>query len=212
MINSKDITFIENNFFAKFLYLLVFLIIGATCLLLLFEIVDELIQKKFSSSIIDVIFFIILLLMAYIDIINFNEKIGFSPDAIILKRRKIKQIWKYDDIDWLSCSFGEVDLPYNKFGQFLGRLFFKPITDMGVGKFCYRGKIFNLSQFSGSEFRKLAETHLEPHKIITHIQAQKLLSEKSHLSRINYKISYNPYYILLAILAFGVFLIVLFGK
>lgn len=212
MTNTKDIIFINKNISARFLYLLVFLTLGAPCLLLLFDIVNDLIQKKFSSAIINVIFIIIFLLMIYINAINFNEKIGFSLDAIILKRRKIKRIWKYDDIDWLSCSFGEVDLPYNKFGQFLGRLFFKPITDVGVGELCYRGKIFNLSQFSGSEFRKLAETHLEPHKIITHIQAQKLLSEKSHLSRINYKMSYNPYYILLEILAFGIFLIVIMRR
>lgn len=211
MTNTKDIIFIKQNIIGRCADLFLLLISFFACIFMLFPVIDALIQKEFVIAIVFILFFLLFLFFAYRAIIDMNRKVGFSPNAIILKCRNRTRMWGYEEIDWLACEYGEVELPYNSFGRILGRLFFKPIMEGVI--FCCHGKIFNLTLFSGSEFRKLAKIHFEPNKIITHIQAKKLLSEKSRFAKLNYKMSYNPYCILLVILlAIGAYLFVLIGK
>lgn len=208
MANNRDTVFIKQNIFGKCVDLFAGSLCSITCLFMIASIIDHLSQKQFFIAGIYSIFFVILIVAAYISVVHLNQKVGFSPDGIILLRGNSVRTWEYENIDWLACRYGEAQLPHAGTGRFLGRLFFKPIMEGVI--FCYRGKIINLSTFSGKEFRRLARFHIEPRKMITFIQARKLLSETSRLAKINYKMSYNPYGVLLAVvLVLGVFFFVL---
>ena len=208
MAENRDEIFIEQNIFGKCLDLFILSLSIMACLFLVSSVIDFLSQKQFCIAAVYIILLVAFIVLAYISVVCLNQKIGFSPHGIILLRRNKTRIWEYDDIDWLACTYGEAELPYNKLGRFLGRLFFKPVMD-GVIFRC-RGEIINLSIFSGKEFRRLAHIHIEPQKMITFIQAQKRMSEKSRLAKMNYRMSYNPYCVsLVIILGLGFFLFVI---